>query len=351
MMYLLLKRSLLSLISILAVIMIIYFIIYKSNIDPTSLNLGQRNDSKTIENLKRQNYFDQNYFVQIIKYLSDISPIQFISINDFRLENYKFRTLAQFGQTLLIIKVPYLRRSIVNGELVGQLIIKAMLPTLLLAFSSILIAILAGIGLGILSVQFYNKWQDHFISSFCSLGFSIPSYISAIFFSIVFGFILFPLLGLPMQGSLYELNDSGDSQLKLVNLILPSIALGIRPISVICQMTRSSILEVMQQNYIRTAKAKGLPSVRFIGQHLLKNAMNPIITTISSWFASLLTGSFFIEYVFNYRGLGDLLINAMNSFDVPLILGCCILITIVFSLINLITDTIYSLLDPRIKTN
>ena len=119
----------------------------------------------------------------------------------------------------------------------------------------------------------------------------------------------------------------------------------------IAQMTRAATLDVLEADYVRTARSKGINIVKLIYKHVLPNSINPILTTISSWFASLLTGSFFIEYIFNYKGLGLLTINALNSFDVPLISGCCIVTVSIFVIINFVTDLAYAFFDPRIKLN
>ncbi len=333
----------------LAIICFIFIIISKAPVDPSSLSFGQRNDPKSLELMRKANFLDRSIGVQIAKYLEDIIPFQIVNKSDARLSYYSYVKLFTISHYLFVVKVPYFRKSFATGEDVTKLLQTAIVPTLFLAVSSILIAIILGVGLGILAVKFINKWIDQFIMSFCSLGFSVPSYIAAIFISIVIGFIFFPIFGLPMQGSLMELDDLGNMHINFKNLILPSIALGIRPISVICQMTRSSILDIMHQEYIRTAKSKGISTRIFYQKHILKNAINPILTTISSWFASLLAGSFFIEYVFNYRGIGDLTINAMNQFDIPLILGCCIFVTILFIVINFLTDILFVILDRRIK--
>ena len=153
-----------------------------------------------------------------------------------------------------------------------------------------------------------------------------------------------------MGGSLYEVDDFGEGKyIQWKNLILPAIVLGIRPLAVIIQLMRNSLLEVMSQDYIRTAKAKGLSVFKIIKSHALKNALNPVVTAVSGWFASLLAGAVFVEYIFNWNGLGKEIVNALNTLDLPIIMGSVLVIATMFIIINIFVDIIYGWLDPRIK--
>ena len=110
----------------------------------------------------------------------------------------------------------------------------------------------------------------------------------------------------------------------------------------------SAMLDVLSQDYVRTATAKGLPSRRVIVRHALRNALNPIVSAISGWFAALLTGAFFVENVFNFKGLGSATITALLNFDIPVVLGCVLFTVLIFVVVNIIADLLYGLLDPRI---
>jgi len=112
---------------------------------------------------------------------------------------------------------------------------------------------------------------------------------------------------------------------------------------------RNSLLETMSQDYIRTAKAKGLSSYQVIRKHALKNSLNPVVTAISGWFASMLAGAVFVEYIFNWNGLGKEIVNSLNTLDLPVIMGSVLVVATLFILINILVDVIYSWLDPRIK--
>jgi peptide/nickel transport system permease protein len=155
-----------------------------------------------------------------------------------------------------------------------------------------------------------------------------------------------------MSGSLYELDDYGESyNLKLKNLILPSIVLGIRPLAVISQLMRNELLNVLNQDYIRTARAKGLSNFLVIRDHALKNSLNPVVTAISGWFASLLAGAVFVEFIFGWNGIGKEIVNALNLLDLPVMMGSVTVIAFMFIIINILVDIIYIKLDPRIKLN
>ena len=155
--------------------------------------------------------------------------------------------------------------------------------------------------------------------------------------------------GLNPSGSLIELNDyTGNEEYHWENLILPAFTLGIRPMAIILQLTRSSLIDVLQQDYIRTARAKGLSKFQIIYKHALKNAINPVITAISGWFASLLAGAVFVEQIFSWNGIGSELVMALKNDDFILVMGITIVIAIFFVFINIIVDILYALIDPRV---
>ena len=152
-----------------------------------------------------------------------------------------------------------------------------------------------------------------------------------------------------MTGSLWEYDAFTGKHLALHNLVLPALALGIRPLAIITQLTRSAMLDVLSADYIRTAYAKGLKKTRVVLRHALPNALNPVVTAISGWLAELLAGSFFVEYIFGWKGIGKITVDALDKFDFPLVLGAVLLTAFIFILVNLITDMLYGLLDPRVR--
>lgn len=151
-----------------------------------------------------------------------------------------------------------------------------------------------------------------------------------------------------MTGSLYEVDDYGTGKyLDLKNLILPAITLGIRPLAVITQLTRNSLLDVMSQDYIRTAFSKGLSKKQVILKHALKNALNPVITATSGWFAGMLAGAVFVEFIFGWNGIGKEIVNALNTLDQPVIMGAVLVIALAFIIINILVDILYGVLDQE----
>jgi len=320
--------------------------------------LGQRADKDQVNILKKKYGFDQPLTTQYLYYLNDVSPVSFHSkdVNNYTFlsENkYNYKKLFSLGNSNIVVKQPYLRQSFQkNGKNVSEVISETLPNTAVLAIVAISIAIGLGIILGIFSALFKDTFFDRLIAIVSTLGMSIPSFFSAIVFAWLFGFILHKYTSLEMTGSLYEVDDFGEGfHIKWKNLILPAFVLGIRPLAVIIQLMRNSLLETFNQDYIRTAKAKGLSKYKTIKKHALKNSLNPVITAISGWFASMLAGAVFVEYIYNWNGIGKELINALNTKDYPVIIGISLIIASLFILINILVDIIYSWLDPRIKFN
>ena len=155
--------------------------------------------------------------------------------------------------------------------------------------------------------------------------------------------------GLEPSGSIIQINDiTGIREYRWANLILPCITLGIRPLAIILLLTKKSMEEVLSSDYIRTAKAKGLTPFSILWNHALRNSINPVITAISGWFASLLAGAVFVELIFNWDGIGSVLVNALKNDDLPVVMGITIVISVIFVALNLLTDLLYSIIDPRV---
>ena len=326
--------------------------------DPSRMMLDQRQDSVQLKSIQKKYGFDKPLSTQFFYYLNDLSPV---SIHSSSIENYtylaenkySYQRLFSINDKIFVLKFPYLRDSFQkSGKKVSEIISETLPNTAVLALSSIVIAIFFGITLGVLSAVYKDSFFDRIIAIVSTFGMSIPSFFSAILFAWLFGFVLQDYTGLEMTGSLYEVDDFGEgSSIKLKNLLLPAIVLGIRPLAVIIQLMRNSLLEVLNQDYIRTAKAKGLTTYNVISKHAVKNALNPVITAISGWFASMLAGAVFIEYIFNWNGLGKEIVNALNTLDLPIIMGSVLVIATLFIIINILVDIIYSWLDPRIRLN
>lgn len=338
------------------VVTVIFFLFTVLPGDPARMMLDQREDTEQLENIRKKYGFDQSLTTQYLYYLNDLSIVSFHSNNQENYtylseDKYSFFHLFSVGETTIVLKKPYLRESFQrNGKKVSEIISETLPNTAVLAVSAISIAIVIGVLLGIFSALYKDTFFDRCIAVISTLGMSVPSFFSAILFAWLFGFVLNKYTHLEMTGSLYEVDDFGESiSIQWKNLILPALVLGIRPLAVIIQLMRNSLLEVLSLDYIRTAKAKGLTLIQVVRKHALKNALNPVVTAISGWFASMLAGAVFVEYVFNWNGLGKEIVNALNTLDLPIIMGSVLIIASLFIIINILVDIIYSLLDPRIR--
>lgn len=228
-----------------------------------------------------------------------------------------------------------LGRSLITGEPVLDIIESRFSATLMLALASMVIYLLISIPLGIISAVKQNSLIDYLGIAGVLIGVSMPSFwlalIHILIFSINLGWL--PVCG--NQGLIY--------------FILPAMTLGVGMAATTTRLVRSSMLDVLGQNYIRTARAKGLKETVVIGKHALKNAMLPIITIIGLQFASLLEGVVVVETIFAWPGIGRLLVDSINQRDFPMIQGCVLFISIIFVLANFIVDGTYVYLDPRIR--
>lgn len=323
-------------------------LIYLGQVDPARLTFGQRADLETVESKREELGLNKSLSQQLTEYLLDLSPIRLMKTNNIDNQPYSFASILSFKSRTLIIKAPWLRQSYQTGRNVSAMISEALPLTIYLALSSFIIALIIGVSLGSISALNYDTNLDKFILATSSLGYSLPSYVIAMAIALIFAWYLNAYTGLNIQGSIYEIDELGNDVVNWKNLILPSIALGVRPLSVITQITRSSMLDVLSAPYVKTAKAKGLASAKILWSHVLANAKNPIGTASLGWLASLLTGAFFVETVFNYKGIGSLTVNALLSYDLPLILGCILCTSVIVILINIITDLFYKVTDPRV---
>jgi peptide/nickel transport system permease protein len=325
--------------------------------DSAMMTMGQRSDVSSEEAVRKELGLNLPLATRYVNYLNDVS---FLSLHNhvnpqsiFYLDANKYNAHVLFKtgkETVLVLKKPYLGRSYQSKRLVMEMLNEAIPKTALLALVSIFFAIMIGILLGILCAVFKDKWFDRLTLVISAMGMSLPSFFAAILFAWVFAFLLTDITGLNMFGSLYTVSDFGDGEyLDLKNLILPAITLGIRPLAVVTELMRNSVLEVMSQDYIRTAKAKGLGLYKIIKNHVVKNALNPVVTAISGWLASMMAGAVFVEYVFDYKGVGVMIVNGLEKYDFPVVMGSLLYISIILVLINILVDVVYGFLDPRVK--
>ena len=266
------------------------------------------------------------------------------------IEKKQLQGLFIGGERNLAIKLPYLRRSYQTKKQVGELLMEALPGTIMLAVAAMLLATILGVFLGVVAAVKKDTWMDTSAVFTSIIGISAPSFFMGILIAYVFGFLLSKYTGLNMTGSWFDIDvQTGQHYYTLQNLILPAITLGIRPLAIITQLTRSSMLDVLNQDYVRTAYAKGLSKRTVIWKHALRNALNPVITAVTGWFAELLAGAFFVEYIFGFNGLGKATVDALELADLPVIMGSILFIAFVFIIINILSDLLYTILDPRVK--
>ncbi len=419
------------------VITAIFFLFNAKPGDPARLLGGNHATEEVVENIKRDLGLDLPLYQRYALYLNDLSPISIhnksVEKSRIYLDTAKYNATELFDWSdnrTVVFKMPYLRRSYQNKSKVSDIIAQKLPNTVILALTSMILATILGIFLGVISAVNKGTFFDNSSFIFAVTGMSAPSFFMAAIISVVggvkwaetmnlpafpvmlaslgvviglykmfmkkveegdkrfkvqevllwglkgflvgfgiwlvyiIGYSIFnygelPLLstafefggtGLNPSGPLVDLDDyTGKERYFWENLVLPSITLGIRPLAIVTQLTRSSMLEVLSQDYIRTAKAKGLSFFKIVVVHALKNALNPVITAISGWFASLLAGSVFVEQVFAWDGLGEKLVAALLNDDLPIVMGTVIVISSFFVVIQILVDITYGFLDPRVR--
>ena len=393
------------------VVTLVFFLFNLSPGDPVRNLVGENASEEVIANMRRKFDLDlpvaQRYFL----YLNDLSPLGVHSnlessrvyFNPNEYSGYRIG-FANEGRAVYL-KAPYLKRSFLSDKSVSSILAEVLPGTVVLAVVSITLALIVGLLLGIAAALKKDGFYDRLILFVSALGMAGPSFFVAILIAwlgavlwrehiavsvgalllmaaMVLSFIVYqkkrwwyiwllplsivachafdkfsvrsialvlPGTGLNMTGSLYSVDVWQGEFLELQNLILPVLTLMIRPLSVIVQLTRSSLLDVMQQDYIRTARAKGLSEREVIFKHALRNALNPVITAVSGWFASLLAGAIFVEFVFGWKGLGQQMFTAIENQDMPVVMGGVIVISAAFVLINIVVDLLYAWIDPRVR--
>lgn len=317
--------------------------------DPARMTMGQRSDVQSLEAVRKEFGLDKSRPVQFFLYLNDLSPLSIHPDNEENLEKYHYLRLFGIGKDVIALKWPYLRRSYQTKREVTSILRETVPNTFILALTAMVFATIIGVFLGVLSAVHKDTWIDKAANAFAILGISAPSFFAGIIIAWLFGFVWSDYTGLNMSGSLYSYDPFKGEIMTWKNLWLPMLTLGLRPLAIIVQLTRSAMLDVLAQDYIRTARAKGLGRNAIIYKHALKNALNPVITAISGWFASLLAGSFFVEYIFGYNGLGRTTVTALEMSDFPVVMGSILFIAFIFVLINILVDVLYAFVDPRVK--
>lgn len=344
------RRFIYGVLVLLGVVMVVFLLFNVLPGDPARQTLGQRADVATLETIREDLGLNEPTHIQFLMYLNDVSPLSFHENTAENQDKYDYTTLFTFGDNnAAVLKTPYLRRSYQTQQPVSAILANALPQTALLAITALFFATIIGIILGVFSALNRYNWRDNGLMVFAILGISTPSFFSAILFSWIFGFLLSDITNLNMYGGLYNYDPFEGKVLELKNLILPAITLGIRPLAIITQLTRSSMLDVLGADYVRTATAKGLKRQLVIFKHALRNALNPVLTAVSGWLASLLGGAFFVEYIFDWKGVGKVTIDALNKNDLPVVMGAVLMISTIFVVTNIVVDILYGVLDPRAR--
>ena len=351
------KRLFYGLLVLLGVVTLVFFLFNILPGDPARMMLGQRADAESIAIINRDLGRDKPLAMQYLNYMNDLLPVSLHNNDDpanyFYLATEKYApctTLLKLGRTSVVLKAPYLRRSYQSQRRVSEIIATAFPQTALLAVVAMLFALAVGITLGVVSALHKDTWVDRVTLVFSTLGMSLPSFFAAILIAWLFAYVLAGWTHLNMFGNLYTVDDYGCGEyLDLKNLILPALTLGIRPLATLTQLTKNSMLDALGQDYVRTARAKGLSRRRVVVRHALRNALTPVATSASGWLASLLAGAVFVEYVFDWKGMGVVIVDGLEKYDFPVVMGTILFICVLLVLINILTDILYGILDPRVR--
>ncbi|GAB1376268.1 ABC transporter permease [Lactococcus petauri] len=299
------KRLLMLIPVVFGVVFVIFTMLYFTPGDPAVMALGSMAPPEALEEFRLEQGLDDPFFVQFKRYVYNA-----ISKGD--------------------IGTSYITKRPVMNE-----ILSAFPNTLKLTFVSVLFCIILGIPLGIVSAIKQNSWIDTSAMLVAFIGLSMPVFwlglLLILFFSVYLGWL--PSSGL--SGPLHY--------------ILPSITMGTFSLAVFTRMTRSSMLEVIRQDYIRTARAKGQKESTVIWTHALRNALIPVITVVGLQFGVLLAGAVLTESIFSIPGVGRLMVESIKMRDYPVVQGAVLFIAIAFSLVNLVVDLLYGFVDPRIR--
>ena len=309
----LIKRLILTVFVLLGVSFLAFFVMAQTPGDPAQLMTGMRATSEEMERIREQLGLNDPFLIRYAKWLGRVLQ-------------------GDFGRSISR-KVPVLPEVLLRFR-----------ATALLAVTSLAIACPLGIFLGVLTAVGRATWVDRITTVFALAGFSTPSFFLGLSLIIIFSLKLEWLPGTGM----YSPVKGGVSDL-LLHLILPAATLAFEPLAVTIRMTRTFMLEVMREEYITTARAKGVAERSVILRHALRNSLIGIVTMIGMETGWLLGGAVVVEWVFSWPGIGMLLLNAISTRDFPLMMGSVVVVASSYVLINLATDVVYAYLDPRIR--
>ena len=308
-----LRRLLLAVPVLFGVSVLVFAVLHLAPGDPAAIMLGAQATKEDVERLRRDLGLDEPLVVQYLHWIGQVAR-------------------GDLG------------RSIPLGRAVLPEVLLRFKATLLLTAGALAIAVLLGLIAGILSAVKQYSWLDRMSMGVAVTGVSLPVFWTGIMLIIVFALQLrwFPSSGM---SSPY---GSGVADV-LWHLVLPAVTLGTASAAALARLTRSSVLEIIRQDYVRSARAKGLAERAVIARHVLKNAVNPIITVLGVQVGFLLGGAILTETVFSWPGLGSMMVRAIQARDYPLVQGGVLLIATTFVLVNLVVDLLYAVFDPRIR--
>lgn len=232
-----------------------------------------------------------------------------------------------------------------TGQPVMKMILNGLGPTLLLTFSAVIVACLISFPLGIQSARYQNRGWDNVSSVFSFLATSTPSFFLALIFLYIFAV---KLKWLPI-GGMYDSGKQESLSSLCRHLLMPAVVLGMQLVGSLIQYTRSSMLEVMREDYVRTARSKGLKERVVVIKHVLRNSLIPVVTYLGMEIPLLIGGAVVTEQVFSWPGIGNLMIKSIDSRDYPVVMGITVLVAVAVLVFNILTDLIYGVLDPRIR--
>lgn len=305
------------------------FLIFTAVPDPARQLAGQQADPEVIADIRARFGLDEPIHIRYAHALGALVP-------------WGSRENGTLGW-----RWPSLGDSYVRPAKVEALLMEALPATVLLALVSLCLALLLGIPMGVVAARNPGGAFDRIVVGGSVLGMSAPSFFTAILIGFVFAVRWGHWTGLPLTGSLFDLDNEGRTVLSFRNLILPAITLGIRPLAVLAQLMRGAALETLGAPHVQTARAFGATDREVMWRHVFRNALNPVITAASGWLAQLLAGAVFVEFVFGWRGLGFLLFEALEQHDLPVVMGGVLVVSFAFILINALADMAYKWLDPR----
>jgi peptide/nickel transport system permease protein len=288
-------------------------------------------------------------------FLKEISPVGLVADSAIRPKGRSGRigTIAKLIQQTdgrwLVLKAPDLGRSYKDKHPVSVKLADCLPRTLSLLGVAMFLATIFGLAFGVVAALKKGTALDSGAIAAFVAGVSIPSFLAALILAYVFGYLLSDFTGLSMTGSLYEYDNLGFRHFAWENMILPAIALSIRPMAIIAQSTRSALLDVLAQDYIRMGYAKGLSKSRVFWKHALPNALSSVLMASSGWLAEMLVGALFIEFIFDWKGIGKITVDAIQRSDFPMVMGGTLFFAMIFIVVKLVMDVLHGLLDPRVR--